>query len=149
MKKILIAFSFVLFFSGCALMQEKKTCQNVPIVGCFNEVQEKDCGTDLDCFNKRLENCEKAKVKFTEEIELGEADGYKYFASKDSEAKIRSFSANICFVETTKVQGQPTTAGFRTRLWEKTDCKYYTNFPLSKEKTYEEPEFQSCYSSGG
>lgn len=150
MKKIiaLLIVIFLVFFGGCVLPEgEEKTCDDIPVKGCFDSVEEKDCGTDLKCFNTRLNYCEKAKVNYTEETELGQGDGYKYFASKNSTAKITDFGAGVCSVETTQVQGKPITAGFRERIWDKTDCIYYTNYPKG-EKRIEKAEFKSCYMQG-
>ncbi len=72
--------------------------------GC-SEFGVKDCGTDLGCFKESLKNGEKAKVKFTETVELTHLlclCGHRTI--ENTEARIIECEESTCEVNFTNIE---------------------------------------------
>ncbi len=78
MEKIILAIGLIAILMGCT------------------QIQTKDCGTDLDCFNESLLKCEKAKVKYTETYAYHSAimDDTPKYLTENSEAEITGIVEN-------------------------------------------------------
>ena len=113
--------------------------------GCFDwdaayndDTGVKDCGTDLDCFNKSIKVCEKAKVKYTESVYLGPQTGIEVYTTENTEAKIVNH-ATLCFVRFTNLKAVYTTGSKEEKNWTYGNCQYKIVNP--------EIEFLSCFGS--